>query len=136
GRQGKTDDDGRFSYEEGESVSFSVGGIELGSAAGRAVITPADLIPDAGAGDAAVLNIARLLQSLDADGNLLNGIQISAAMDEAIGDYVEAQGLQGLDFNDADAFEHAMTGLDRKSTRLNSSHVKISYAVFCFKKHK
>jgi len=111
GRQGKTDDDGRFSYEEGESVSFSVGGIELGSAAGRAVITPADLIPDAGAGDAAVLNIARLLQSLDADGNLLNGIQISAAMDEAIGDYVEAQGLQGLDFNDADAFEHAMTGL-------------------------
>src|SRR5690606_41134776 len=25
-------------------------------------------------------------------------------------------------------------GLDRKSTRLNSSHVKISYAVFCLKK--
>src|SRR5690606_40384597 len=24
---------------------------------------------------------------------------------------------------------------DRKSTRLNSSHVKISYAVFCLKKH-
>src|SRR5690606_40713311 len=27
-------------------------------------------------------------------------------------------------------------GLDRKSTRLNSSHVKISYAVFRFKKKK
>src|SRR5690606_40988849 len=26
------------------------------------------------------------------------------------------------------------TALDRKSTRLNSSHVKISYAVFCLKK--
>src|SRR5699024_11856094 len=26
------------------------------------------------------------------------------------------------------------TGLDRKSTRLNSSHVSISYAVFCLKK--
>src|SRR3989442_9547642 len=25
-------------------------------------------------------------------------------------------------------------GPDRKSTRLNSSHVRISYAVFCFKK--
>src|SRR3989442_10748006 len=25
---------------------------------------------------------------------------------------------------------------DRKSTRLNSSHVRISYAVFCFKKKK
>src|SRR5690606_41827782 len=28
------------------------------------------------------------------------------------------------------------TGKDRKSTRLNSSHVKISYAVFCLKKKK
>src|SRR5690606_41992561 len=27
-------------------------------------------------------------------------------------------------------------GIDRKSTRLNSSHVKISYAVFCLKKKK
>src|SRR5690606_40869691 len=29
-----------------------------------------------------------------------------------------------------------LQGLDRKSTRLNSSHVKISYAVFCLKKKK
>src|SRR3712207_8131637 len=28
------------------------------------------------------------------------------------------------------------TGLDRKSTRLNSSHANISYAVFCLKKKK
>src|SRR5436305_7929288 len=28
----------------------------------------------------------------------------------------------------------AGTGPDRKSTRLNSSHVRISYAVFCLKK--
>src|SRR5690606_41434153 len=27
-------------------------------------------------------------------------------------------------------------GADRKSTRLNSSHVKISYAVFCLKKKR
>src|SRR5690606_40935767 len=30
----------------------------------------------------------------------------------------------------------AMADTDRKSTRLNSSHVKISYAVFCLKKKK
>src|SRR3989442_6295239 len=29
-----------------------------------------------------------------------------------------------------------LTGQDRKSTRLNSSHVRISYAVFCLKKKK
>src|SRR6266700_6295873 len=31
---------------------------------------------------------------------------------------------------------HAELAGDRKSTRLNSSHVKISYAVFCLKKKK
>src|SRR5439155_20372565 len=34
---------------------------------------------------------------------------------------------------EADALRH---GRDRKSTRLNSSHVAISYAVFCLKKKK
>src|SRR3712207_7866796 len=29
-----------------------------------------------------------------------------------------------------------IAGLDRKSTRLNSSHANISYAVFCLKKKK
>src|SRR2546427_9015273 len=32
--------------------------------------------------------------------------------------------------------EHAGDGGDRKSTRLNSSHSQISYAVFCLKKKK
>src|SRR5690606_41771443 len=32
--------------------------------------------------------------------------------------------------------ETQIATLDRKSTRLNSSHVKISYAVFCLKKKK
>src|SRR5688572_33198880 len=31
---------------------------------------------------------------------------------------------------------HAEIGQDRKSTRLNSSHSQISYAVFCLKKKK
>src|SRR5690606_42129174 len=36
------------------------------------------------------------------------------------------------------SFEGSLPGLrtDRKSTRLNSSHVKISYAVFCLKKKR
>src|SRR5947208_11525409 len=33
-------------------------------------------------------------------------------------------------------FGHEVTFLDRKSTRLNSSHQIISYAVFCLKKKK
>src|SRR5690606_41668053 len=34
------------------------------------------------------------------------------------------------------ALKHVLAEQDRKSTRLNSSHVKISYAVFCLKKKK
>src|SRR3989442_11102177 len=32
--------------------------------------------------------------------------------------------------------QSASSTIDRKSTRLNSSHVRISYAVFCLKKKK
>src|SRR3712207_8420423 len=35
-----------------------------------------------------------------------------------------------------DDFAAAVFGEDRKSTRLNSSHANISYAVFCLKKQK
>src|SRR3712207_7156060 len=34
------------------------------------------------------------------------------------------------------SFAEASDGVDRKSTRLNSSHANISYAVFCLKKKK
>src|SRR5215471_20109973 len=34
------------------------------------------------------------------------------------------------------SLRRARAGGDRKSTRLNSSHVEISYAVFCLKKKK
>src|SRR2546426_6571995 len=35
-----------------------------------------------------------------------------------------------------DPWRHAPLARDRKSTRLNSSHLVISYAVFCLKKKK
>src|SRR5690606_40031599 len=45
---------------------------------------------------------------------------------------VLAQAGEGPD----EAFPLLDCAIDRKSTRLNSSHVKISYAVFCLKKKK
>src|SRR3989442_4775100 len=38
--------------------------------------------------------------------------------------------------NDGPAERSTQPARDRKSTRLNSSHVRISYAVFCLKKKK
>src|SRR3712207_8441509 len=34
------------------------------------------------------------------------------------------------------SMDYLVEGVDRKSTRLNSSHANISYAVFCLKKKK
>src|SRR5690242_20874867 len=42
---------------------------------------------------------------------------------------IHAEALGGLD-----RAQQQRGGLDRKSTRLNSSHMSISYAVFCLKK--
>src|SRR3712207_9182119 len=42
----------------------------------------------------------------------------------------------GVDVDAAVGDEARALGLDRKSTRLNSSHANISYAVFCLKKKK
>src|SRR5690606_2199355 len=44
--------------------------------------------------------------------------------------------LRGLPMKSLYAISSTRLRLDRKSTRLNSSHVKTSYAVFCLKKKK
>src|SRR3712207_3771934 len=50
--------------------------------------------------------------------------------------YVTHEGKPGLWFFSLDAHNPIAVRLDRKSTRLNSSHANISYAVFCLKKKK
>ena len=97
---GTTDSDGTFVYLFGEVVTFSIGGITLGSAVGQPQLTPIDLIPGAiDATDQQVTNILRFVQSLDADSDPSNGISIpTAALTNAAG--------QTLDFNQATvAFE-------------------------------
>src|SRR5690349_22948322 len=52
--------------------------------------------------------------------------------------FVNFRGGDGAEFDFNDGFGASVEGgdEDRKSTRLNSSHVEISYAVFCLKKKK
>src|SRR5258707_5883861 len=45
-------------------------------------------------------------------------------------------GARLVAFGQDDALVQAPREVDRKSTRLNSSHANISYAVFCLKKKK
>src|SRR5690606_41519249 len=60
----------------------------------------------------------------------VSGVERDAAIDEAFAINEKWQA------GEATFHEARQVALDRKSTRLNSSHVKISYAVFCLKKKK
>src|SRR5690349_23192784 len=51
-------------------------------------------------------------------------------------DPIDCISHQKIQIPGADPFIDKPSGGDRKSTRLNSSHVEISYAVFCLKKKK
>lgn len=82
---GTTDSDGSFSYNSGESVTFFIGGIKLGSAAAQTYITPLDLVTGAqNENNPTVINIVRLLITLDEDNNPENGITIPPEINDAL----------------------------------------------------
>ena len=77
-RSGTTNAKGEFSYLNGETVTFSIGSLVLPSVTASQTITPVTLAGAISINDQQALNIARLLISLDADGDPSNGITIPA----------------------------------------------------------
>ena len=75
-QSGSTNEKGEFTYEEGETVTFSIGDLKFSSVKADTVITPLSLAGATTITDKKATNIARLLQSLDKDGNSDNGIDI------------------------------------------------------------
>src|SRR5690625_78610 len=68
-KSGVTDAQGRFEYRNGESVTFSIGALELGTTQADKTVSAVDLVDGASdTTDNAVMNLAALLQSLDRDG--------------------------------------------------------------------
>src|SRR5947207_4085513 len=64
---------------------------------------------------------------------LFTGLEIPAEIGHTLSSL--RGGLPGARWIDPENY-HVTLRLDRKSTRLNSSHTVISYAVFCLKKKK
>lgn len=92
-QEGFTNSEGMFRYRDGETVSFHIGGILLGSSTGAPVLTPINLVPGANSVDHPhVTNIIRFLQTLDEDATPDNGIRIPSSVFEALLD-------QDLDFD-------------------------------------
>lgn len=75
---GVTNEAGEYDYREGEWVTFFIGDLELPAVPAGEIITPLNIADTDDINDVLVINIARLLQSLDVDGNPANGIRISS----------------------------------------------------------
>ena len=79
---GMTDERGEFEYRRGETITFSIGGLALGSAPASESLTPADIVLEV-AGDLKrlknpkVTNMSRFLMSLDKNGDVQTGITIT-----------------------------------------------------------
>ena len=116
---GITGSSGEFQYEVGSTIRFFIGDIDLGRAVtGKSVITPLDLVVDGATDTPAVINIARLLQSLDSDP--YDGIiTIPAAVRAAAtrSNVALSSAIEFLDFSDTAAFVNAASQLVAVLTR-------------------
>ena len=74
---GTTNASGEYDYIEGETVTFSIGSIDLPATAAKKIVTPLDLVGTIELENQTVVNISRLLQSLDLDSDTSNGIEIA-----------------------------------------------------------
>ena len=119
--------DGGFDYVEGDSVTFFIGNIEIGTITPDPVqpfVTPNTL---AAGNESAATNIARLLQTLDADGDPDNGIEITdVARAKAKQLSVSASELASANLDDSPVGEFAGENGDRElvSAQAAKDHLK------------
>ena len=76
-QNGITNSNGEFSYLAGETVVFGLGDLEFPAVTAAQILTPLEMAGATDINDTGVVNIARLLQSLDKDCDPNNGITIS-----------------------------------------------------------
>jgi hypothetical protein len=89
GLSGLTDATGRYEYRVGDTVTFSIGDLVLGTVAGQELVTPTTVATAIAAGsgstpETVTVNLLVLLQSLDVDGDPENGITLTTAITNAV----------------------------------------------------
>ena len=110
-----TNANGEFSCHTGESVSFSVGGLALGTAKCAAQVTPLTLLGTSDIKDVKVVNRLLALQLLDEDSDPANGISISAEVKAALATRSLDFSASAADFNTAMAATLALLPAQYKS---------------------
>ena len=109
---GVTDAEGGFVYREGETVVFSIGNLALPAVAGAGLVTPLDVAASDDITDPMVINIARLLQSLDEDNDPENGILIPGQVAEV---FTDTAVFDPTDDQSVDNIVQQLYGTDRQT---------------------
>ena len=115
---------GEFSYQANENITFSIGDISLPAVAANSVLTPLDVMETDDINHPSVVNVLRLLQSLDEDGLADNGIKIPEVALEL------AKGLT-VDFASAE-FENQVSGLIQGSGGVHQQLISAEDAIYHF----
>src|SRR5690606_8096712 len=84
--------------------------------------------------DLLLIHVVRLADLGEHHAREIRSVRAFVLLSESFDEQAELIASEAAD--NGFARQYARETLDRKSTRLNSSHVKISYAVFCLKKKR
>ena len=124
-QSGQTNQLGEFQFQGKESIIFSIGGIELPSTVANLYLTPLDIYQTQDTNQIEVVNLLRLLQSLDADGDASNGIEIEESVHQLAANLT-------IDFSASD-FEQQVADLVSKSGAVNQELISATMAIDHFK---
>jgi len=124
-QSGQTNQLGEFQFQDKESIIFSIGGIALSSTVASLYLTPLDIYQTRDTNQIEVINLLRLLQSLDADGDASNGIEIEESVHQLAANLT-------IDFSASD-FEQQVADLVSKSGAVNQELISATMAIDHFK---
>ena len=127
--KGKTGESGDFTFFPGESAVFSIGEVVLGTAALDNRVTPLDFFGGSDTTDPRVVNMARLLQSLDADADPKAGITITPEVEACLSAAMLSSGSAKLDFADTVLMDNIITTAVNNCSSLELVEVSAEVAV-------
>lgn len=120
-QSGQTNELGEFSFQEDEMITLSIGDIELPSTPAALYLTPLELYKTNDINKVEVVNLLRLLQSLDLDGDASNGIEITESAHQLAANL-------NIDFSASD-FDQQVTELVSQSGAVNQTLISASMAI-------
>lgn len=124
-QEGMTNASGEYHYLDGELVTFFIGDLELPTVKASGTVTPLDMSGSIDTSVPETVNILRLLQSIDEDGDPTNGITISKAAQKNATPVIFDSSVS--EFESSEAVTNLISSAEAKNTILISQNAAIDH---------